>query len=111
MVRARSGNGEYTPMRQVQARCRLVLHWKNPRRAMKTTGSETIRVRAASGDYSVVCQRGLLRSAGREIARLGKFSSVHILTSKRVWRAVGNKLRRGIPASVATQMHVFDDAE
>jgi 3-dehydroquinate synthase len=78
---------------------------------MKTTGSETIRVRAASGDYSVVCQRGLLRSAGREIARLGKFSSVHILTSKRVWRAVGNKLRRGIPASVAARVHVFDDAE
>jgi 3-dehydroquinate synthase len=36
---------------------------------------------------------------------------VHILTSKRVWRAVGKKLRRGIPARVAAQVHVFDDAE
>jgi 3-dehydroquinate synthase len=78
---------------------------------MKPTDSQAIRVRAATGDYSVVCQRGLLRHPSREIARLGKFSSVHILTSERVWRAVGERVRRGIPARVASQVHLFDDAE
>jgi 3-dehydroquinate synthase len=78
---------------------------------MKPTDSQAVRVRAATGDYSVVCQRGLLRHASREIARLGKFSSVHILTSKRVWRAVDGKMRRGILGRVAAQVHLFDDAE
>ena len=78
---------------------------------MKPTRSHTIRVRAAAGDYFVVCRRGLLQNASREIARLGKFSSVHIVTSERVWRAVGKKLRQGIPASVAAKVHLFDDAE
>jgi 3-dehydroquinate synthase len=77
---------------------------------MKRTGSHIIRVRAAAGDYSVVCRRGLLRDAGREIARLGKFSSAHILSSKRVWRAVGKMVRRGISARAA-QVHLFDDGE
>lgn len=36
---------------------------------------------------------------------------MHILTSKRVWPAVGSKLRRGIPAHMAAQLHLFDDAE
>jgi 3-dehydroquinate synthase len=78
---------------------------------MKPTGSHTIRVRAASGDYSVLCRRGLLRDAANEIARLGEFSSAHIISSQRVWRAVGEKLRRGIPARVARGVHLFDDAE
>src|SRR5208282_220963 len=77
---------------------------------MKPTGSNVIRVRAAAGDYSVVCGRGLLRNAAREISRLGRFSSTHIMSSKRVWRAVGEGLRRGIPVPVA-QVHLFDDAE
>jgi 3-dehydroquinate synthase len=77
---------------------------------MKRTGSHTIRVRAAAGDYSVVCRRGLLRDAEGEIARLGKFSSAHILSSKRVWRALGEMVRRGISARLA-QVHLFDDAE
>ena len=78
---------------------------------MKPTGSQTIRVRAASGDYSVVCRGGLLRDAVMEIARLGEVSSVHILTSQRVWRAVGGKVRRGFPARMKAQVHLFDDAE
>jgi 3-dehydroquinate synthase len=78
---------------------------------MKPTGSQTIRVRATAGDYPVVCRRGLLRHAGAEIARLGKFSSVHILSSRRVWRAAGKEVRRGIPARMAAQVHLFDDSE
>ncbi len=78
---------------------------------MKPTDSQAIRVRAVAGDYSVLCRRGLLRDASREIARLGEFSSVRILTSERVWRAVGEKVRRGFPARVASQVQLFDDAE
>jgi 3-dehydroquinate synthase len=78
---------------------------------MKPTHSYAIRVHAAAGDYYVVCQRGLLRNAGREISRLGKFSSTHIVTSERVWRAVGKRVRQGIPPRIAPQVHLFDDAE
>jgi len=78
---------------------------------MKPAHSQAIRVRAASGDYSVVCRRGLLRNASREIARLGKFSSVHIVTSQRAWSAVGKQVRRGIPARLVAKVHLFDDAE
>src|ERR1700741_1470850 len=93
------------------ARCALVLHWENPLRAMKPTPSYAIRVHAAAGDYYVVCRRGLLRNAGKEISRLGKFSSAHIVTSERVWQAVGKRVRQGIPPRMAPQVHLFDDAE
>ena len=51
-----------------------------------------------------------MRASG-EIARLGEFSSVHILSSPRVWRAVGDKVRRGISGRVGAKVHLFDDAE
>jgi 3-dehydroquinate synthase len=89
----------------------LVLHWMNSLIAMKLTGSKAIRVRAAAGDYFVLCRRGLLRDASREIARLGKFSSIHILTSPRVWRALGKKVKTGISPREDVQLHLFDDAE
>jgi 3-dehydroquinate synthase len=78
---------------------------------MTATNSNAIRVRAGAGNYSVLVRHGLLRRAGEEIERLGKFSSVHILTSPKVWRAVGGKVKRGIPASMASRVHQFDDAE
>ena len=78
---------------------------------MKRTDSKAVLVRAASGDYEVVCRRGTLARAAKEITRLGKFSSVHILSSPRVWRAIGNQIRRGLPARLAKHLHAFDDAE
>ncbi|MGB9469224.1 MAG: 3-dehydroquinate synthase, partial [Candidatus Acidiferrum sp.] len=89
----------------------LVLHWMNSLIAMKLTGSKAIRVRAAAGDYFVLCRRGLLRDASREIARLGNFSSIHILTSPRVWRALGKKIKTGLSPRADVQLHLFDDAE
>jgi 3-dehydroquinate synthase len=89
----------------------LVLHWNNPPRTMKPTDSQTIRVRAGAGDYFVKCRRGILRDAGKEIFRLGKFSSVHIVTSPKVWQAVGKKVRGGIPATMRVQVHQFADGE
>ena len=57
------------------------------------------------------CRRGILRHTSTEIAQVGKFSSVHILTSPKVWRAVGAMVQRGILARMAVQVHSFNDAE
>lgn len=47
----------------------------------------------------------------REIAKLGEFSSTHILSSPKVWRAVGASLRRGLDSRRSPKVHLFDDAE
>jgi len=78
---------------------------------MKSIASNAIRVRAASGDYAVICRRGALRRAAQEIARLGTFSSIYILSSPKVWRALEKPIRRGLPLRFAKYVHLFDDAE
>jgi 3-dehydroquinate synthase len=70
-----------------------------------------IKVRSTAGAYSVVCSAGVLRHAAKEIAALGKFSSTHVLSSPKVWRAVGPVLRRGLGPRDASRLHLFDDAE
>ena len=75
---------------------------------MKT---KTIRVRSAAGKYAVLCGAGILRDAADEIAKLGEFSSVHVLTSPKVWRAVGRAVKSVIPRDAYQNVHVFDDAE
>jgi 3-dehydroquinate synthase len=78
---------------------------------MNSAKTKAIEVRAASGNYSVVCRRGAMAQAQKAIARLGKFSSVHILSSPLVWNALEKKIRGGIPARLAPNVHLFDDAE
>src|SRR5882762_3316349 len=81
-------------------------------KSTKTTAkTKAILVRAATGKYSVVCRRGALEQAQKEIARLGKFSSVQILSSPLVWHALEKKIRQGISARLAPTVHLFDDAE
>jgi 3-dehydroquinate synthase len=75
---------------------------------MKT---KIIRVRSAAGEYAVLCGAGILRDAAGEIAKLGEFSSVHVLTSPKVWRAVGKAVKRAIPRNAWKNVHLFDDAE
>ena len=70
-----------------------------------------IQVKSSAGTYQVVCGTGVFRRTRREIARLGKFSSVHVLTSPKVWKALGPRAKRvfaGLPNLV---VHRFDDAE
>ena len=88
-----------------------MLDWSNSHTMKKPTEIDAIEVRSSAGDYSVLCQRGLLRSAASEIEKLGKFSSVHILSSPKVWRAVGSRVRRGIGSRVAAKVHLFADGE
>jgi 3-dehydroquinate synthase len=75
---------------------------------MKT---KIIRVRSAAGEYAVLCGAGLLRDGAGEIAKLGEFSSVHVLTSPKVWRAVGKTVKAVIPRDALKNVHLFDDAE
>jgi 3-dehydroquinate synthase len=75
---------------------------------MKT---KIIRVRSAAGEYTVLCGAGILRDAAGEIEQLGEFSSVHVLTSPRVWRAVQKTVKAVIPRDALKNVHLFDDAE
>ena len=70
-----------------------------------------IRVQSSAGPYSVVAGAGAVGHAAREIAALGDFSSIHIVSSPRVWRAVGKTLPRGLRLSSRNALHLFNDAE
>jgi 3-dehydroquinate synthase len=75
---------------------------------MKT---KRIRVKSSGGPYSVVCGAGAIGRGAREIAALGSFSSVHVVSSPKVWRAVGKSVQRGLELSKKEDIHLFDDAE
>src|SRR6267142_846920 len=70
-----------------------------------------IAVKSSAGNYSVVAGASVLRLAAREIAKLGLFSSVHVVSSPKVWRAIGNSVRRGLRLSGSNSVHLMNDAE
>ena len=70
-----------------------------------------IPVKSSAGLYSVVTGAGVIRRTAQEIARLGKFSSLHIVSSPKVWRAIGKSVQRGLRLSKGSAVHLFDDAE
>src|SRR6266513_544582 len=70
-----------------------------------------IRVQSFAGPYSVVAGAGAIGYAAREIAALGRFSSVHIVSSPKVWRAVGKDVQRGLRLSNRNAGHLFNDVE
>ena len=70
-----------------------------------------ISVKSTAGPYSIVSGAGVIRRAAREIAALGRFSSAHIVSSQKVWRAVGKTVHRGLHLSKHGPIHLFDDAE
>jgi len=78
---------------------------------MKNVNTHCISVRAAAGDYDVLCRRGLLAEAGKQVETLGKFSSVHILTSPKVWQAAGGSVKRGLAKIAGVRVHKFQDGE
>ncbi|HKV62303.1 MAG TPA: 3-dehydroquinate synthase [Candidatus Acidoferrum sp.] len=75
---------------------------------MKT---KRIPVKSSAGPYSVVAGGGVIRRAAQEVSALGRFSSVHVVSSPKVWRAVGKSVQRGLRLSVSNAVHLFDDAE
>jgi 3-dehydroquinate synthase len=76
--------------------------------SMKT---KRVAVKSSAGSYSVVSGAGVIRRAAKEIAALGRFSSIHVVSSLKVWRAVGNTVQRGLRHSKGRCLHLFDDAE
>jgi 3-dehydroquinate synthase len=76
--------------------------------AIKTA---TIRVSSSAGPYSVVCGAGLLEQAGTLVAELGAFSSVHFITSPKVWRALKGPLSAAFQGKYAACRHLMNDGE
>ncbi len=70
-----------------------------------------IPVKSSAGPYFAVSGAGAIRRAAREIAALGRFSSVHVVSSPKVWRAVGKSVQRGLRLSKSGSIHLFDDTE
>src|ERR1700719_1998890 len=70
-----------------------------------------IVVQSSAGPYSVVCGAGVLRRGAKEIAKLGKFSSVHIVSSAKVWRALGKSVRHGCEITNPRCVHLMNDGE
>jgi len=70
-----------------------------------------IEVRSSAGKYAVVCGAGILNRAAQEISMLGKCSSVHVVSSPRVWHSLGKSMRRGLGLANHRAVHLFNDAE
>jgi len=69
-----------------------------------------ILVKSSAGSYSIVCGAGALVQLNSEMHRIGKFSSIEIVTSPRVWAAVGKQVMRGL-RGLRVRVHKFNDAE
>ena len=70
-----------------------------------------IKVKASSGAYEVVCASGALARLDEEIRKLGRFTSVHVVSSPKVWRAAGKTILRGLRRHKPDEVHLFDDRE
>ena len=70
-----------------------------------------IRVQSSAGPYVVVAGAGAIGRGAQEIAALGQFSSVHVVSSPKVWRAVGKIVQRGLRLSNRNGVHLFSDSE
>jgi 3-dehydroquinate synthase len=70
-----------------------------------------IPVKSSAGAYAVVSGAGVLARAAQEVASLGRFSSIHVVSSPKVWRAVGKSAQRGFRPSKNGAVHLMNDAE
>src|SRR5258708_19390244 len=66
-----------------------------------------IPVKSSAGPYFAVSGAGAIRRAAREIAALGRFSSVHVVTSPKVWRAVGQPVQPRVRLPQTASVHLF----
>jgi 3-dehydroquinate synthase len=70
-----------------------------------------ISVDSAAGKYHIVCGTDVLHHAVKEIAALGRFSGVHIISSPKVWRAVGKSIPSELVTRNSSEVHLMNDAE
>jgi 3-dehydroquinate synthase len=59
----------------------------------------------------VLCESGLLRRVAAEIAKLGTFSSLHVIASQTVWKFLRPSLQRGLSGRTKPHIHLMDDGE
>src|SRR6185295_5077796 len=78
---------------------------------IRSMSLKSISVHSAAGSYDIVCGGGVLKKAASRIAKLGKFSSVHIVSSPRVWRAAGKLIVRNLAGGNSAKVHLMNDAE
>ncbi|MGB8458934.1 MAG: 3-dehydroquinate synthase [Candidatus Acidiferrum sp.] len=70
-----------------------------------------IFVNSSAGRYAIVCGAGALRHAAEEIRKLGRFSRIHVVSSPKVWRAVGKSVHGSLRQITAITRHLINDAE
>jgi 3-dehydroquinate synthase len=70
-----------------------------------------ILVNSSAGRYAVLCGAGVLRYGAEEIRRLGKFSRIHLVSSPKVWRAVGKSVLSGLGSKIVHAKHLMNDGE
>ncbi|MHB8502663.1 MAG: 3-dehydroquinate synthase [Candidatus Acidiferrales bacterium] len=70
-----------------------------------------ILVNSSAGRYAVLCGAGALRHAAEEIRKLGKFSRIHLVSSPKVWRAVGKSVLGSLRLNAPITKHLMNDAE
>jgi 3-dehydroquinate synthase len=90
------------------------MRWKQSVCYIENASSMKIKripVKSSAGPYSVVSGAGAIRRAAQEVAALGRFSSLHVISSPKVWRAVGKTVQGGLHLTKGGAVHLFDDAE
>ena len=102
--------GSTLVLRAQEPRCvsrlwEAVLEWKD-----SMTRVKRILVKSSAGSYAVLCGAGAMNRLGSEVRKGGTYSSAHIVTSPRVWSAIGNEVLRGL-RGCDPRVHKFDDCE
>lgn len=69
-----------------------------------------ICVRAANGSYEILCGRGALGEAAKQVLRHADGGLVYLLSSPRVWRHWGSRIER-VFRNVSRAVILFDDKE
>jgi 3-dehydroquinate synthase len=70
-----------------------------------------ILVNSSAGRYAILSGQGVLRGASTEIRRLGKFSRIHLVSSPKVWQAVGKGVLGSLGLKNIHAKHLMDDGE
>src|SRR5271166_5461202 len=69
-----------------------------------------ISVRAANGNYDVLCGRGALRELPRVVSRIGHGDAVFVISSAKVWKHWGARIEK-LLAEARRATILMDDAE
>ena len=72
---------------------------------------QNIRVQSTAGEYPVLCGTRISSGLARNIAKLGKFSGVQVVSSPTVWQAVGRQIKSSLVFADRTNLHLVEDGE